>query len=99
MRALLLAASVVFFMVSAASADEFVNGYFRQNGTYVAPHMRSSPDGNPFNNYSTQGNTNPYTGVPGTHNPYSTTPSYGLGTGTLRWTPKMRQLVKVEPCP
>ena len=42
-----------------------VNGYFRSNGTYVAPHMRSAPDGNFSNNWSTVGNANPYTGEEG----------------------------------
>lgn len=39
-----------------------VRGYHRKDGTYVRPHYRSSPDGNPYNNYSYPGNTNPYTG-------------------------------------
>lgn len=26
-----------------AVADEYVNGYFRQDGTYVQPYVRSSP--------------------------------------------------------
>lgn len=43
-----------------------VRGYYRSNGTYVAPHHRSSPDGNFWNNWSTKGNINPYTGIPGT---------------------------------
>ena len=37
---------------STASASVFVNGYFKSNGTYVAPYFRSSPDGYSFNNYS-----------------------------------------------
>jgi hypothetical protein len=81
MRTLIIAASLILTSVSAF-ADQFVNGYMRRDGTYVQPHMRSSPDGNPFNNYSTRGNVNPYTGAPGTHNPYGSTygvpaPSYG----------------------
>lgn len=43
-----------------------VRGYTRKDGTYVAPHMRSAPDGNFSNNWSTLGNVNPYTGTPGT---------------------------------
>jgi len=54
----------------SAFADEYVQGYYRKNGTYVEGHHRTAPDGNPFNNYSTQGNVNPYTGQPGTVNPY-----------------------------
>ena len=32
--------------------DVYVRGYTRDNGTYVQPHYRSAPDGNPYNNYS-----------------------------------------------
>ncbi len=48
------------------SADDYVQGYYRQDGTYVQPHYRTSPDSNPFNNYSQEGNVNPYTGQRGT---------------------------------
>lgn len=47
-----------------------VQGYCRGNGTYVAPHYRTAPDGNPYNNWSTVGNVNPYTGKAGTVYPY-----------------------------
>src|ERR1700744_3093124 len=46
-----------------------VKGYYRSNGTYVQPYTRSSPDGNPYNNYSYPGNVNPYTGKVATGNP------------------------------
>jgi hypothetical protein len=46
-----------------------VRGYHRSNGTYVQPHYRSNPDGNPYNNWSFPGNTNPYTGKVATGNP------------------------------
>jgi energy-coupling factor transporter transmembrane protein EcfT len=29
-----------------------VNGYFRKDGTYVSPHIRSNPDGSQINNFS-----------------------------------------------
>lgn len=63
---------------TTASAQVYVHGYTTSNGTYVAPHYRSSPDSNPYNNYSTRGNVNPYTGKVGTKNPYSSSgSSYG----------------------
>ena len=46
--------------------DVSVSGYTRNDGTYVAPHYRSAPDGNFDNNWSTLGNINPHTGRPGT---------------------------------
>jgi hypothetical protein len=66
-----LIALVVFLFVllnmsSQAYADVFVKGYFRKDGTYVKPHFRSNPDGLFFNNFSTYGNINPYTGAIGT---------------------------------
>lgn len=49
-----------------------VGGYTKRDGTYVAPHRRSNPDSSLNNNWSTKGNSNPYTGATGTKrgNPY-----------------------------
>jgi hypothetical protein len=51
------------------SAQVHVNGYTRRDGTYVAPHYRSSPNGSTLDNWSTRGNVNPYTGQYGTRTP------------------------------
>ena len=80
--------SFLFFQ-TAFSKDVFVNGYMKSNGTYVQPHYRSAPDGNVYNNWSTVGNTNPYTGVPGSVNP---TPVYNppsLPTYNLPTSPNL----------
>lgn len=63
----LIVLTVSSFAASMAtvSADTYVNGYRRSDGTYVQPHHRSDPDGNPYNNYSHRGNVNPYTGERG----------------------------------
>ena len=55
---------------TAASASHWVSGYFRSNGTYVPGHWRSDPNGIKFDNYSTYGNVNPYTGKIGTKRIY-----------------------------
>ena len=67
-----LTALMLFGMVATSYADVHVRGYFRSNGTYVAPHYRSDRDGNFHNNWSTHPNVNPYTGKRGTRR----TPSY-----------------------
>lgn len=36
---------------TAAFADTNVKGYYRNDGTYVRPHVRSSPDAVKWNNY------------------------------------------------
>ena len=48
----------------AAAKDVYVNGYYRSNGTYVRPHIRSAPDSHRWNNYGPSTNSgqlmNPY---------------------------------------
>lgn len=64
--AILLAAS----FAATAFAQTYVKPHIRKDGTYVEGHYRSNPDSSKLNNYSTQGNYNPYTGDKGTVNPY-----------------------------
>ncbi len=56
---------------TAALADTHVKGYTKSDGTYVEPYTKSSPNSTTYDNYSTKGNTNPYTGQQGTQNPES----------------------------
>lgn len=49
----------------ARGGNVAVRGYIKRDGTFVQPHMRSAPDGNFNNNWSTSGNLNPYTGQSG----------------------------------
>jgi len=74
--------ATLFLCCPGANAQRrsvYVHGYFRSNGTYVSPHFRSAPDGNFFNNWSTAGNINPYTGMMGTRT-YPTYPAYRIYT-------------------
>jgi hypothetical protein len=61
------------FAAGAAHAQgyHYVNPYFRSDGSYVQPHYQTNPNGNPNDNWSSRPNTNPFTGQPGTRNPYS----------------------------
>lgn len=54
-------------LASTAFADQYVNGYTRRDGTYVQGYTRSDRDSSYNNNYSTQGNQNPYTGEYGSN--------------------------------
>ena len=74
-RASQLLSVIVLMAVQVASAQVRVSGYHRKDGTYVKPHYRSNPDGNFWNNWSTIGNTNPFTGKAGTR--VSPPPGYG----------------------
>ena len=50
----------------AKSSHEHVHGYTKHDGTYVAPHNRSTSDHTKNNNWGTKGNYNPDTGKAGT---------------------------------
>lgn len=62
-KSIIIILAVLFILVPLiSSARVSVKGYYRKNGTYVAPHYRSDPDGIKSNNYSYPGNYNPNTG-------------------------------------
>jgi hypothetical protein len=71
----ILALLFITVLPNFAQATQYVRGYYRSNGTYVQPYYRSNPDGYFYNNYSTYGNINPYTGTLGTKR----YPSYNSG--------------------
>ena len=65
---------IIFLMMLASdlanAGDVWVQPHLRANGTFVEGYHRSSPDSSLLNNYSTQGNVNPFTGREGSVNPY-----------------------------
>ena len=68
------------------SSDVRVDGYQRQDGTVVQPHHRTAPNDRLWDNYSSQGQVNPYTGIPGTKpNEFSTPPAYQKGRIKPSW--------------
>ena len=49
----------------AVGKTTMTKGFVKKNGTYVAPHYKTTPDKTKNNNYSTRGNANPMTGKDG----------------------------------
>lgn len=66
----LIAICMLMITGTVVAQNVYHEGYWRKDGTYVQPHYQTAPDQTRMNNYSTQGNTNPYTGQAGTVNPY-----------------------------
>ena len=66
------AAWLIIATASVGLSDEYVRRYVRGDETYVAAYWRSSPDDNPYNNFSSPDNVNPYTSkvVPGNPDTY-----------------------------
>lgn len=72
---------VLFVMLTASVfADVWVSGYYKANGTYVAPYARSNPNSTTSDNYSTSGNYNPYTGERGSRSSGDINYNAGMGS-------------------
>lgn len=75
MKALLLIAAL--FSAQAFAYDVYTQGYQRADGRFVQGYERTAPNHDRFDNYSTRGNVNPYTGSYGTVNPNPQPSSFG----------------------
>jgi len=87
LHVLLISVFLLLAIGITAIAAVYVHGYTRKDGTYVAPHYRSDPDSSKLNNWSTKGNTNPYTGKEGTKDPYAATPAPSYTAPAVSATP------------
>ena len=58
-----------------------VSGYVRSNGTYVDSYIRTMPNSTNWDNFSTQGNSNPYTGSTGYRARDYSSGAYNYGAG------------------
>jgi len=58
-----------------------VSSYTRSNGTYVPSHVRTMPNNTNWDNYSTKGNTNPFTGSTGHRARNYSNDAYNYGAG------------------
>ena len=58
-----------------------VTGYSRNNGTYVQSHVRTMPNSTNWDNFSTKGNSNPFTGSTGYRARDYSSSAYNYGAG------------------
>ena len=78
-----LIAAIVSVIPTVAVSQTHVDGHYRRDGTYVPPHYRTNPNSTTSDNWTTRGNTNPYTGERGTVDPYrerDRSPTFGSGS-------------------
>lgn len=80
LRGLLTAVFVVLLSISfvapEAHAYVSVKGYYKSNGTYVAPHVRSNPNGVKYDNYGWTASQGLYNDTYGTRGSSWDTPTY-----------------------
>lgn len=68
---MILSALLLLQAVPAEAKTVRVKGYYKPStGSYVMPSHRTSPNKTKLDNYSTKGNSNPYSGKKGTVKSY-----------------------------
>lgn len=50
---------IALILISAPALASTVNGYYRNDGTYVQPYQRSVPNQSPYDNYGYYNSRNP----------------------------------------
>jgi hypothetical protein len=66
----------LIFISNTVEAYVKVNGYYKKNGTYVAPYVRSNPNGLKYDNYSYTPSQGLYNSTYGTKGSNWDTPTY-----------------------
>lgn len=68
----------IFLGIFANTVDAYVSvkGYYRSDGTYVRPHVRSNPNGLKYDNYGYKPSQGLYNKTYGTRDSYWDTPTY-----------------------
>ena len=74
MKALAITLLALCFGTAMAAGSHSVKGYYKKDGTYVAPTQATNPNATKVDNYSSKGNYNPATGKEGTKDPYAIEP-------------------------
>lgn len=69
MKATALLVLVLICGSALATGSHSKKGYFKKDGTYVAPSHATNPNDTKRDNYSSKGNVNPYTGKEGAKDP------------------------------
>jgi hypothetical protein len=80
MKKLIITIAALALTALGAFAQDFhwTNGYIDRNGVFHPGHFQTNPNNNPWDNWSTRGNHNPFTGQPGTRIPQGHYDQFGV---------------------
>ena len=81
--------AVMAFMAASigfTQAQTWVNGYYNSYGTYVNGYYRTQSNNTNWDNWSTVGNSNPYTGSYGSRAQDYSYGAYNYGSGNTIYT-------------
>ena len=92
MKIIIFAAACALF-AGAVSAQVYVKPYVKKDGTYVQGHQRTAPNSTRTDNYSSQGNVNPFTGREGRVDPFAQPNPYAQPRQPVCGTNSMGQYV------
>ena len=77
------------YSTGSSSSVRYQSGYTRSDGTYVQGHYKTNSNSSNHDNFSTRGNSNPYTGSTGTRARDYSSSAYNYGSGrTIQTGPR-----------
>jgi uncharacterized protein YxeA len=82
-RILIIISSLLLFVAYADAQSRYQKGYTKKNGTYVQGHSKTKANKTNRDNYSTKGNSNPYTGKKGSNAKDYSPEAYNSGSGKV----------------
>ena len=71
---------------NASPGVRYQSGYTKSNGTYVQPHVKTNSNSTNWDNFSTRGNVNSFTGTSGTRARDYSPGATNYGTGKTIYT-------------
>jgi len=84
MKKLLFLALVAFGFTASAQTTRSTSGYYKPSTqTYVKPYVSTTPNNTNRDNFSTTGNSNPYTGTSGSRAQDYTPAANNYGSGKV----------------
>lgn len=83
---LLLVLSVSFAHSQTNTNYRYQNGYYKKDGTYVKGHYKTKKNSTNWDNYSTVGNRNTFSGKSGTRAKDYSSGAYNYGSGKTIYT-------------
>lgn len=85
MKSFILFFAILFFshLAQGQSGSVYVKGYSKSDGTFVPGYYKTTPDHTNHNNWSTNGNSNPYSNQAGYRAPDYSNKANNYGKGNM----------------
>ena len=86
MKKVVLTLAIAMASIASSFAQTWVEGYTRSNGTYVSGYYKTESNNTNWDNYSTSGNSNPFSSTIGSRARDYSSNAFNYGAGSTIYT-------------